>query len=100
MFLLPLAFTFIGILLDTISLFALLATLIRKRWYSGIPAIPLFFYLPAAAMAGFGVYPPRFSLAEVLIFLAGLCVFHILLHRWHDSLRIRLQSKDKPEQTA
>ena len=90
MFLLPLAFTAIGILLDLISLVAVLATLIRKRWYSGFPGLPLFFYLPAALMALFGFHPPRFSLPEVLIFLGALTLLHLLLHAWHGSLRAKL----------
>lgn len=95
MFLLPLAFAAIGIMLDLISSFALLATLIRKRWYSGFPGVALFFYLPAAVIAALGMRPPRFSLAEILLFLAALSVFHVLLHWWHGTLRLKLQGSGR-----
>ncbi len=91
MYLLPLALAAIGIFFDLLSLFALLATLARKRWISGFPGVPLLFYLPTAILALLGFHPPRFSLFEVLSFLGALTVLHVLIQWWHGSLRLKLQ---------
>lgn len=91
MYLLPLALAAIGIMFDLLSLVALLSTLIRRRWSSGFPGVPVLFYLPAAIVAMVGFHPPRFSLAEILAFLGALTALHILMHWWHGKLRVRLQ---------
>lgn len=91
MYLLPLALAAIGIMFDLLSVFALLSTLIRRRWSSGFPGVPVLFYLPAAILAILGFHPPRFSLTEVLVFLGALTLLHFLIHGWHGRLRVKLQ---------
>lgn len=95
MYLLPLALAFVGILFDLLSLGALVATLVRGRWSSGFPGVPLLFYVPAAILCLFGLHPPRFSLTEMLLFLGTLTVLHILVQRWHGSLRRKLEGGDR-----
>ncbi len=91
MYLLPLALVAIGIMFDLLSVVALLSTIIRRRWSSGFPGVPVLFYLPAAVLAMVGFHPPRFSLTEILVFLGALTALHILMHWWHGQLRVRLE---------
>jgi hypothetical protein len=95
MYLLPLALAAIGMMFDLLSVVALLVTLVRKRWSSGFPGVPVLFYLPAAILAIVGFHPPRFSLTEVLLFLGALTVLHVLIHWWHGKLRDKLQGADR-----
>jgi hypothetical protein len=95
MYLLPLALAAIGIMFDLLSVLALLSTLVRRRWSSGFPGVPVLFYLPAAILAVVGFHPPRFSLAEILLFLGALTVLHFLIHWWHFNLRAKLRDTDR-----
>lgn len=95
MYLLPLALAAIGIMFDLLSVAALLITLVRRRWSSGFPGVPVLFYLPAAILAILGFHPPRFSLAEILLFLGALTVAHFLIHWWHGNLRLKLQAQNR-----
>jgi hypothetical protein len=91
MYLLPLALAALGILLDLLSIVALVATFARHRWYSGFPVVPLLFYVPAAVLSALGWHPPRFSLSEMLVMLGALCALHVLIHWLHATLGARLQ---------
>jgi hypothetical protein len=95
MYLLPLALAAIGIMFDLLSVFALISTLVRRRWSSGFPGVPVLFYLPAAILSVIGFHPPRFSLAEILLFLGALAAVHFLIQWWHFNLRAKLQGADR-----
>jgi hypothetical protein len=80
-----------GILLDALSLIALVSTIVRRRWTSGFPFVGGACYVLFMLASLIPPLQGRLTSAQVLFVGATLLILHVVMHWAHSRMQRTLQ---------
>ena len=89
-----------GLVIDLLSLFMLISTIVSRKFSSGLPGVGLICY----ALFMLSVLVPslrgRFTLINALLLGVGLICFHVVMHWFHGRIEKCLKAKMKDDDST